>query len=175
MWKVIRDFEKRYPSWLDQYSSTFDREDLFQIGCIGLFNAARNFDNSLGYAFSTYAVKAIRNTLLTEIGKNTCRTTGESHDSLNSSFEEIEDGRETLAGTDEVNLDRLYLDMVLEKALKDHPEEEEEIRKAYSYLNRYGEGAYWADIAREEGIGYSELMKKINLFKKYFKEAGTAA
>ncbi len=36
-----------------------DYDDLFQIGCIGLLNAARRFNPSLGYQFSTYASSLI--------------------------------------------------------------------------------------------------------------------
>lgn len=34
-------------------------EDLFQAGCVGLVKAADNFDESRGFAFSTYAVPVI--------------------------------------------------------------------------------------------------------------------
>ena len=34
-------------------------DDLFQAGCLGLVKASKNFDNSKGYAFSTYAVPVI--------------------------------------------------------------------------------------------------------------------
>lgn len=36
-----------------------DYDDLFQAGCIGLIKAADNFDESRGFAFSTYAVPVI--------------------------------------------------------------------------------------------------------------------
>lgn len=36
-----------------------DYEDLYSSGCIGLIKAADGFDESLGFAFSTYAVPAI--------------------------------------------------------------------------------------------------------------------
>lgn len=36
-----------------------DYDDLFQAGCIGLVKAADNFDESRGFAFSTYAVPVI--------------------------------------------------------------------------------------------------------------------
>ncbi len=34
-------------------------DDLFQAGCVGLIKAANNFDESRGFAFSTYAVPVI--------------------------------------------------------------------------------------------------------------------
>ena len=43
---IVRRFEKR----------GHDREELFQIGCIGLIKAIDHFDLSLNLAFSTYAV-----------------------------------------------------------------------------------------------------------------------
>lgn len=46
---VIRRFENR----------GHDREELFQIGCIGLMKSIDKFDVSLGLAFSTYAVPMI--------------------------------------------------------------------------------------------------------------------
>lgn len=34
-------------------------DDLYQAGCLGLVKAAKNFDGTLGFAFSTYAVPVI--------------------------------------------------------------------------------------------------------------------
>ncbi len=34
-------------------------EDMFQVGCMGLLKASRDFDESLGFKFSTYAVPVI--------------------------------------------------------------------------------------------------------------------
>ena len=36
-----------------------DYEDLYSSGCVGLIKAADGFDDSLGFAFSTYAVPSI--------------------------------------------------------------------------------------------------------------------
>ena len=36
-----------------------DYDDLFQAGCVGLIKAVDNFDESMGFAFSTYAVPVI--------------------------------------------------------------------------------------------------------------------
>lgn len=40
-----------------------DKEDLFQVGCIGLLKAADRFDESCGTCFSTYAVPVILGTI----------------------------------------------------------------------------------------------------------------
>lgn len=39
--------------------SGFDRDDLFQLGCIGLLKAIERFNPSLGFMFSSYAVPMI--------------------------------------------------------------------------------------------------------------------
>ena len=36
-----------------------DYDDLFQAGCVGLIKAVDNFDETKGFAFSTYAVPVI--------------------------------------------------------------------------------------------------------------------
>jgi len=38
---------------------SYEYDDLFQVGCIGLCKAASRFDSSLGFSFSTYAVSLI--------------------------------------------------------------------------------------------------------------------
>lgn len=45
-------------------SHTLEYEDLYQIGCMGLYQAAESFDESRGVKFSTYAIRVIMNELL---------------------------------------------------------------------------------------------------------------
>ncbi|MBE6152982.1 MAG: sigma-70 family RNA polymerase sigma factor [Firmicutes bacterium] len=40
-------------------NTNFDKDDLYQTGCIGLWKAIKNFDESKGYTLSTYAVSLI--------------------------------------------------------------------------------------------------------------------
>jgi len=47
------------------------QDDLFQIGCIGLIKAVNNFDVSLNYSFSTYAVYLIKGEIRRYIRDNT--------------------------------------------------------------------------------------------------------
>ncbi len=48
----------------------YEYMDLVQIGNIGLIKAARSFDESKGYAFSTYAVKCIWGHIANEVRNN---------------------------------------------------------------------------------------------------------
>lgn len=54
---VINEFTK---STYTERNSLYDREDLFQIGCIGLTKAAKLFDEAKG-SFANYAISAIKN------------------------------------------------------------------------------------------------------------------
>ena len=45
VWSIVHRFKNNY----------YGKEDLFQIGCIGLMKAINNFDVHYGVQFSTYA------------------------------------------------------------------------------------------------------------------------
>lgn len=49
VWSIVRRFLNR----------GYDKEDLYQIGCIGLIKAVRKFDTNFNTQFSTYAVPLI--------------------------------------------------------------------------------------------------------------------
>lgn len=49
VWSIVHRFKNSY----------YDKEDLFQIGCIGLMKAINHFDESYDVQFSTYAVPII--------------------------------------------------------------------------------------------------------------------
>lgn len=49
VWSIVHRFKNSY----------YDKEDLFQIGCIGLLKAINHFDPSYNVQFSTYAVPII--------------------------------------------------------------------------------------------------------------------
>ena len=49
------------------YGNSLDREDLEQVGYLGLLTAAEKYDASSGAKFSTYAVKWIKHSILREI------------------------------------------------------------------------------------------------------------
>ena len=60
-----------------------DRDDLFQIGSIGLIKAAQSFDESKKIKFATYACQCIQNEILMEFR----RQGGKSRNAPTLSFE----------------------------------------------------------------------------------------
>ena len=51
----LLDYEGLIYSIISKYSKRYDRDDLYQVGMIGLIDAYNHFDNSLGTKFSTFA------------------------------------------------------------------------------------------------------------------------
>ena len=67
-----------------------DYEDLFSIGTIGLLNAIRTFDESKGYAFSSYACKCIRNEIFLDFKRSRKHS---KEISLNNTIYEDKEGK----------------------------------------------------------------------------------
>lgn len=55
----ILEYENLVWSIVAKYGGYFDKEDLYQVGMIGLMNAYQHFDASRGIKFSTYAYQYI--------------------------------------------------------------------------------------------------------------------
>lgn len=55
---------------LDTSKSYLSIEDIYQIGCLGLLKAIRTFDTSKNNVFSSYAIPVIRNTIYSELKKD---------------------------------------------------------------------------------------------------------
>ena len=51
----LLEYEKLVYSIINKYSKNYDRDDLYQVGMIGLIQASRNFDEKFNIKFSSYA------------------------------------------------------------------------------------------------------------------------
>ncbi len=51
----LLDYENLVYSIINKYGNYFDRDDLYQVGMIGLMDARRHFDKKHGVKFSSYA------------------------------------------------------------------------------------------------------------------------
>lgn len=57
---LIYENENLIYSFMKDYNNYIDKEDLYQVGVIGLINAYKNFKEEKGVKFSTYAYKYIQ-------------------------------------------------------------------------------------------------------------------
>ncbi len=71
---AVRQYSKLVMSIAAKFSGRAEINDLYQAGCVGLLKALEKFDESKGYAFTTYAVPVI----IGEI-KMYLRSNGPSH------------------------------------------------------------------------------------------------
>lgn len=65
---ISKYVKRRKESWRDI-------DDLYQDGCIGLLKAVRTYDESAGFAFSTYAIRCILNYIANARKRNQIPTT----------------------------------------------------------------------------------------------------
>ncbi len=59
MEELILEYEKLIYAVMRYFKNYPNKEDLFQVGCIGLINAYNNYDNTSDTKFSTYAYSYI--------------------------------------------------------------------------------------------------------------------
>ena len=57
--EIMMEYEKLVYSIIKKYEHFYDKEDLYQVGMIGLMNAYRHFDPKYQVKFSTYAFSYI--------------------------------------------------------------------------------------------------------------------
>lgn len=67
--RLVLHCAKRYCKNIDG-NSKFDRDDIFEMGNIGLIKAAEKYDYTLGYRFSTYATWWINQAIMRDISQN---------------------------------------------------------------------------------------------------------
>lgn len=85
-------FVKRVVSRIDVRSTDYDRDDLFNIGVIGLMDALKKYDVSKNANFESYAYIRIRGAVIDEIRKTSrvSRTRMESLDAFYKAKEKLE-------------------------------------------------------------------------------------
>lgn len=68
----ILEYEGLVYSIINKYNGYVDRDDLYQVGMMGLINAQQHFDKSVGIKFSTYAYYYVIGEVTKYIRENRC-------------------------------------------------------------------------------------------------------
>ena len=92
----ILEYENLVWSIVSKYSHFFDKEDLYQVGMIGLMNAYGNYDASRGTKFSTYAYPYILGEISKYVADNRAIKVSKEYIKINKA---VERGRDALRQT----------------------------------------------------------------------------
>lgn len=87
----LLEYENLVFSIISKYGNYFDRDDLYQVGMIGLIDAYKHFDNSVGVKFSSYAYYYILGEVTKFVRENRSVKVGKEMIRLNSSIEKCRD------------------------------------------------------------------------------------
>lgn len=87
----LLEYENLVYSIISKYGSYFDRDDLYQVGMIGLIDAYKHFDDSLGVKFSSYAYYYIVGEVTKFVRENRSVKVSKDVIKLNSSIEKCRD------------------------------------------------------------------------------------
>jgi RNA polymerase sporulation-specific sigma factor len=85
----LLEYEKLVFSIISKYGNYFDRDDLYQVGMIGLMDAYKHFDESVGVKFSSYAYYYILGEVTKFVRENRSVRVSKDMIKLNNSIEII--------------------------------------------------------------------------------------
>ena len=112
----LLEYENLVYSIISKYGSYFDRDDLYQVGMIGLIDAYRHFDESLGVKFSSYAYYYIVGEVTKFVRENRSVKVSKDVIKLNSSIEKCRDMMRQRLGREPTNMEiSLFLEISEDK------------------------------------------------------------
>ena len=168
----LLDYEGLIYSIISKYPRRYDRDDLYQVGMIGLIDAYNHFDNTMGTKFSTFAYYYIVGEVNKYIRESSSLKVSKELIDLNK---KIINARELMIqklGREPTNLEiSLYLDV--EESMVDNAlianDEVESIDSSFNQFKSYDDTS--ADVLdlRDEIEKLDECEKKI-IVDRYFNE-----
>lgn len=87
----LLEYENLVFSIISKYGNYFDKEDLYQVGMIGLIDAYKHFDESVGVKFSSYAYYYILGEVTKFVRENRSVKVSKDFIKINSSIEKCRD------------------------------------------------------------------------------------
>lgn len=87
----LLEYENLVFSIISKYGNYFDKDDLYQVGMIGLIDAYKHFNESVGVKFSSYAYYYILGEVTKFVRENRCVKVSKDIIKLNGSIEKCRD------------------------------------------------------------------------------------
>lgn len=112
----LLEYENLVYSIISKYGNYFDRDDLYQVGMIGLIDAYKHFDSSLGVKFSSYAYYYIVGEVTKFVRENRNVKVSKDVIKLNGSIERCKDAMRQRLGREPTDTEiSLFLEIDEEK------------------------------------------------------------
>ena len=110
--KDLLEYENLVFSIISKYGNYFDKDDLYQVGMIGLIDAYKHFDSSVGVKFSSYAYYYILGEVTKFVRENRNIKVSKEMIKLNSSIEKCRDMMRQRLGREPTDCElSLFLDV----------------------------------------------------------------
>ena len=115
----LLEYEGLVYSIINKYGYYFDRDDLYQVGMIGLINAFNNFDESYNIKFSSYAYYYVLGEVTKFVRENRSFKVSKEMIKLNSSIERCREVMAQRLGREPTDTEvSLFLDIEVEKVVE---------------------------------------------------------
>lgn len=112
----LLEYENLVFSIISKYGNYFDRDDLYQVGMIGLIDAYKHFDSEVGVKFSSYAYYYILGEVTKFVRENRSVKVSKDIIKLNSSIERCKDAMRQRLGREPTDTEiSLFLEIDEEK------------------------------------------------------------
>lgn len=168
----LLDYEGLIYSIINKYSKRFDKEDLFQVGMIGLMDAYKHYDSSFNTKFSSFAYYYILGEVKKYIRNSSSLKVSKSLIELKSRFLKAKEVMTQKMGREPSDVEiSLYLDVpfeLLQEALF-ATDEVESIEEEYNTLKSFDDTS--ADVLdlKDELQKLPEEERKI-IIARYYEE-----
>ena len=115
----LLEYEGLVYSIINKYGYYFDRDDLYQVGMIGLINAFNNFDESYNIKFSSYAYYYVLGEVTKFVRENRSFKVSKEMIKLNSSIERCREVMDQRLGREPTDTEvSLFLEIEEEKVVE---------------------------------------------------------
>lgn len=157
VWKVLNNEFKQV-----LFYNPNEKEDIFQVGCIGLVKASKKFDSSRGFEFSTFAYRLIKNELSDFFKLDFFKRRVTSTHMDNTMYDSDDMTFSSVFGYEE-DYTNLYVIDFLDNLKKNLSSID------YEIISRRIKGKTILQIANEVGMSYTNVQGRLEAIKHYIK------
>lgn len=176
----LLEYENLVFSIISKYGNYFDRDDLYQVGMIGLIDAYKHFDSSVGVKFSSYAYYYILGEVTKFVRENRSVKVGKDVIKLHGSIERCKDMMRQRLGREPTDTEVALFLEVDEEKISEVSNSMQEVRSLdfsydedvslYNSVMRFDNGTNAAVLDLKEAISKLSEEEKALIDARYYQE-----